>query len=92
MNRLRGRLKKLEDSAQALLWNCKFDTVEQRARKKLSPAEADLLDQATALIRSGRQSEWSEAHRAVWDRWDTALATTAEEVGFPYLDAIDRLA
>jgi hypothetical protein len=92
VNRWHARLKRLEDAAQPWPWNWNAEGIEQCARKKLSPAEADLLDQATALIRSGRQSEWSEAHRAAWDRWEAALATAAEEFGFPYLDAIDRLA
>jgi hypothetical protein len=92
MNSLRGRLKKLEDSAPASQWKCDYDMVEHLARKKLSRRDAGLLDDAMALMTVGKQGEWSEAHRAIWDRWDATLATTAEEGGFLYLDVIDRLA
>ena len=92
MTRLCTRLKKLEAAAQISQWNWNYSDVKECARKKLSREEADLLDQALALIGSGRQDEWTQAHRAVWKRWDDALAKATEEVHFPiYFHADDAL-
>jgi hypothetical protein len=92
MARLQARLKKLEGAVKEPQWNWRYPDVQDCARKKLLAAEAELLDQAIALIETGRQSEWTEAHRAVWERWDEALGQATVEVHFPiYIHAHDSM-
>jgi hypothetical protein len=92
MNRLRTRLEKLESAAQTLQWNWNYSDVQECARKKLSAEEVDLLDQAIALLGSGRREEWNEAHLVIWKRWDVLLAQATAEVHFPvYIHADDTL-
>jgi hypothetical protein len=92
MTRLKARLKKLEGAVEKPRCNWNYSDVQECARKKLSAAEAELLDQAIALITTDRRSEWTEAHRAVWERWDEMLGKATEEVHFPiHLHADDTM-
>jgi hypothetical protein len=92
MTGLKARLNKLEGAVEQPRCNWNYSDVQKCARKKLSAAEAELLDQAIALITTGRRSEWTEAHRAVWERWDEVLGKATKEVHFPiYIRAGDTM-
>ena len=92
MKRLHARLEKLEKVAEGSKIDWDYSKVANRARGKLSSEDLELLDQALALIRRGHRSEWTEAHTAVWGRWDDALDRAAEELPFTlHLSADDML-
>lgn len=83
MHRFRARLKKLEGIAPATAnWN--YGDVQECARKMLSAEDRDLLDQAIALFKiDSWRNNWTEAHHAVWKRWDEMLLKATREVHFP---------
>jgi hypothetical protein len=76
-SRLGRRLEKLEATIPVRSWD--GAGVVRLALTKLSPADRDLLRDDTAR----RHAYSSEAHRAVWERWEDAFAEAICETGFP---------
>ena len=85
MNHLHRRLQRLETAIrESGKWSTPIQTVVDCARRKLSGADCDLLKEVDALLDRAPHASLSEAHRAVWDRWEDAFARAVEETRFPF--------
>ena len=78
MKNLARRLQKLEAIRPPIF--CNGAVVTTVALTKLSMADRKLLDEARQLW---RDEDRSEAHRAVCEKWEKALAEAIAETGFP---------
>ncbi|HTU48595.1 MAG TPA: hypothetical protein VMF91_26270 [Bryobacteraceae bacterium] len=85
MTGLHRRLQKLEAAFCGPVWNTQLVDLCDCARRKLSVADRDLLKEAEMLLDQVPFGSLSEAHRAVWDRWEDAFSKAAEEMRFPWL-------
>jgi hypothetical protein len=84
MNGLSKRLQKLEAATCKPEWSSQVAELCDRAGRKLSLADRDLLKEAEALLDRVPFGSMSEAHQSVWDRWEEAFAKAVEETRFPW--------
>jgi hypothetical protein len=77
MTRLKTRLAKLENASKpAQNWD--FSVVLSCARKKLTPEDLNLVDEAYVI----GNTKWTEEHIAAWKTWDAAVGEATAEVNF----------
>jgi hypothetical protein len=84
MNGLSKRLQKLEVASCQTDWSSQLAELCDCARRKLSVADRDLLKEAEMLLDRVPFGSLSDAHRAVWDRWEDAFDKSVEETRFPW--------